>query len=131
MGRSCPSPPCLSITQRGPSRAEGKADPRPRAGLRFCGWGSLSGPFLRTLLSILILLLHEHLLSELFSGDAMPVIVNHNEQAHPCLSISLSNMKNCDTNRYEKSLAVISVVTEYRKSLNKYPCSKYALWSLE
>lgn len=42
----------------GPSEAEGKQTP----GLRFHGLGSLSGPLLRTLISILILFLHKHLL---------------------------------------------------------------------
>ena len=44
----------------GPFRAEGKADPRPYSGLRFHGLGSLSGPFLRTLISILALFLCNH-----------------------------------------------------------------------
>ena len=45
----------------GPFRAEGEADPRPYSGLRFHGLGSLSGPFLRTLISILLLFLCNHL----------------------------------------------------------------------
>lgn len=102
VGQSCPSPLCLRITQRRPSRAEGKAGPRPQGGRRFCGWGSPSQPFLRTLLSILILLLHERLLSELFDGDAIPVIVSHNRQARRCLS-SPSSMENCDTNDMKRA----------------------------
>ena len=51
----------LELPIDGPFRAEGKADPRPYSGLRFHGLGSLSGPFLRTLISILILFHHKHL----------------------------------------------------------------------
>lgn len=130
MGQSCPSPLCLRITHIWTLQGRGKADPRPYSGLRFHGLGSLSGPYSgpsspsSSSFSTIVY-------SEFFDCDTVPVIVNHNEQVLPCLLTSQSQMKNCDVKRYEKSLAVISVVIKYRKSLNKYPCSKYSLWRFE
>lgn len=95
-GQSCPSPLCLSVGHRGTSRA-GKAGP--------VGWEACLGPQ------------DAHSWSQALTqprGDTVPLTVSRSWQAPPGLLPSQSKMKNCDAHREEKSVAVVSEVTEYR-----------------